>query len=397
MTNSLNPKPVLKQSSTFLIFGITLMAVLGVASLAPAFPTIIDYFEITPEQVGWLITFFTLPGILLTPFAGILADYFGRKTVLVPSLLLFALGSVACVFADTYQFLLVMRVVQGAGAASLASLNITLIGDLFRGKQRVSLMGYNASILSIGTASYPVIGGLLANANWRFVFLLPLFSIPLVLWMVFGLKISFSPANVNLKGYFSQLWISVNHRSVWGLFIANILLFIVLYGGMLTYFPLLMKERFASNPATIGLLLSTMSFVTAIISFQTGWLGRHVTIKNQLILSGFLYAIGTILLAFAETNGLIIISLVIFGLGHGMIIPGVQNLLVAFSPTRERALFLSINSMVLRIGQTLGPLITGLFYTLNGINGAFAAASVAALIMMGVFAFLVKPSKVSES
>ena len=56
---------VFKSKNLYIIFGITLIAIMGVASLTPAFPDIIRYFNINPQQVGGLIVAFTLPGVIL--------------------------------------------------------------------------------------------------------------------------------------------------------------------------------------------------------------------------------------------------------------------------------------------------------------------------------------------
>ena len=78
-----------RNKNLYIIFCVTLISVMGVASITPAFPAIMKFFSLDPHQVGWLISAFTLPGILLPPVAGILADRFGRKRILVPSLFLF--------------------------------------------------------------------------------------------------------------------------------------------------------------------------------------------------------------------------------------------------------------------------------------------------------------------
>jgi len=101
------------------IFGVTLMAILGVSSITPAFPSIMRELNLTGSQIGLLITFFTLPGVILAPVMGVLADRFGRKRILVPSLFFFAIAGTACTFASDFNALLGMRVVQGIGAASL--------------------------------------------------------------------------------------------------------------------------------------------------------------------------------------------------------------------------------------------------------------------------------------
>ena len=61
------------------IFSITLVAVLGVASITPAFPKMERELNVSAQDIGLLITVFTLPGVILTPIFGVLADRFGRK------------------------------------------------------------------------------------------------------------------------------------------------------------------------------------------------------------------------------------------------------------------------------------------------------------------------------
>jgi MFS transporter, ACDE family, multidrug resistance protein len=73
---------------------------------------------------GLLITVFTLPGVFLTPVAGVLSDKFGRKTVLIPSLLLFGVAGGACALARDFELLLGLRVLQGVGAATLGATNV---------------------------------------------------------------------------------------------------------------------------------------------------------------------------------------------------------------------------------------------------------------------------------
>jgi MFS transporter, ACDE family, multidrug resistance protein len=90
-----------------------LMAMLGTSSVTPAFPQIQGEFGISSAQVRLLITVFTLPGILLTPVAGVLSDRYGRRKVLVPSLYLFGVAGVACALAMDFGLLLVLRILRG--------------------------------------------------------------------------------------------------------------------------------------------------------------------------------------------------------------------------------------------------------------------------------------------
>lgn len=386
-------KTIFENKNLYIIFGVTLVAVMGVASITPAFPSIINYFQITTQQVGWLIASFTLPGIFLTPVTGVLADRIGRKLILVPSLFVFGLAGFACVFTHDFDTLLVLRFIQGIGASSLATINITLIGDIFTGEKRVAAMGFNASVLSIGTATYPAIGGLLTVLGWPYVFVLPLLAIPLGIWVIYGLKNPEPKNRMGLKEYFGNVWKSVNKPIVWGLFISNILVFVILYGSYLTYFPIMLEERFGANSVIIGAAMSVMSLITAFVSSQLPRVNRLLKERSQLLVAATLYFTSLLVVSVAFGWGMVVLALILFGAGHGIIIPSIQNMLVSMASIQERAAFMSLNSMVLRVGQTIGPLVVGLFYALGGLTASFLGGAGAAVIMFVLILIFVKSEK----
>lgn len=372
------------------IYFITLVAVMGVASISPAFPSIREHFNLTPNQVTLLITVFTFPGIFLTPVVGVLADRWGRKTILLPSLLLFGAAGTGCFFTNDWEMLLLLRFFQGLGVSSLGSLNVTIIGDLYSGEKRGAVMGYNASILSTGTAAYPALGGALAMAGWQYPFLLSLLAVPTGIMVIFCLKNPEPKEPQDLREYLKRTWKNINKKTVWGLFIVNILLFVILYGAYISYFPQMMAERLAANDRQIGFYMAGFSVITAITSSQLKTINRYLKPKLQLSVSFLLYMASMLILSVAGNWWIIILPLVLFGLGHGMLIPGIQTLLVGFAPLSERAGFMSINGMVLRIGQTFGPLFIGLFYAFGGIATAFIGGALVAVAMFVVSLIMIK-------
>lgn len=380
------------EKNMIIIFGVTLIAVMGIASITPAFPGIIKYFGISTQQIGWLIAAFTLPGIFLTPITGILADRFGRKVVLVPALFVFGIAGFLCSFMRDFHSLLALLFIEGIGAAGLSSINITLIGDLYTGEKRTALMGYNASILSIGTASYPALGGFLAAFGWQYIFYLPLLALPLGVFVIFGLNNPEPKDQQGMGEYFRRIWKNINQRSVWGLFLVNILVFVLLYGAYLTYFPILLSERLNASSVQIGLMMSIMSLVTATISSQLGRINKRFESKTILLFGASFYFLSMLSLLISQSWVQVICSVMVFGLGHGLLVPSIQNLLVGFASIKERAAFMSVNSMVLRIGQTIGPLLIGVFYAIGSLQASFIAGAVVAMMMFGVIAGMVKVS-----
>jgi ACDE family multidrug resistance protein len=81
---------------------------------------------------------------------------------------------------------------------------------------------------------------------------------------------------------------------------------------------------------------------------------------------------------------------VIWGFAQGINTPTLQTMLVGKAPIEHRAAFMSINGMVLRLGQTLGPLIIGALYILWGFYGAFLGGTAVLVIMLIVLLTLIK-------
>lgn len=366
------------------------MAVLGVSSVTPAFPKIIRELNISPQDVGLLITVFTLPGLFLTAVMGILADRFGRKKIMLPSLFLFAIAGTACGFARDFHLLLVLRFFQGVGAASIGSLNVTLIGDLYSGKERPQAMGYNASVLSVGTASYPAIGGTLAMFGWHYPFFLPIFAIPIGLWAMFFLNNPEPKKEQDIRDYLQNVWLSVKSRKILGLFLTSVMTFILLYGAFLTYFPILMDNSFGTSALLIGLIMSSMSVANAVTSAQLGKLTNYFSEKALIKIGYVFYAVALLVFPLIPKLGLFLIPTIIFGVGNGINIPSILSFLSSLAPMKYRGAFMSLNGMVLRLGQTLGPLVMGAIYGLWGVDATFYVGAALAILMIGIVIILIR-------
>lgn len=365
-----------------IIFSITFLAVMGVASITPAFPTIAKHFNIDIKEIGLLITVFTIPGIFLAPVLGVIADRLGRKTVLIPALLLFSLAGAACAHTDSFHSLLFFRVLHGVGAAPLGSLNVTLIGDLFSGNKRASAMGYNASALSIGTASYPAIGGALTLIDWHYIFYLPLLALPVAFFAFYTLDSPKVERSVNSKAYFQSVYKILRQKSLLSIFMINVLTFIILYGAYLTFLPSFLEEKFEASSFIIGMVMSLMSVTTAIMASRLGFFSKKLGHKTIISVSAIIYSVALVLLAFSMNYIMILSAIIIFGLAHGLFIPTIQTLLAGFATKGERATIMAINSMVLRIGQSLGPITISLFFISGTYLWVFLAAAFCALVIL---------------
>jgi len=372
------------------IFGVTLMAVLGVSSIAPALPRIAATLGVSAGEVGLLVTAFTFPGVILTTVAGILADRYGRLTVLVPGLILFAISGTACFFADNLTVLIGLRVLQGTGASAIGSINVTLIGDLFVDRQRTTAMGLNASVLSIGTAAYPAVGGALALVAWSAPFVLALLAIPVVVLVVRRLQDAPKGDKADLGDYFGDLWGIVRRRDVLALFFASTSIFILLYGAYITFLPFLMAGRFGSSPLEIGLLMAGLSISTALTSANLGRLAGLLGEIGVMRIGFVVFATGLCLVPLAPIVWALVAPAVLLGFAFATTIPIVQVLLTEVAPDDRRGAVMSLNGTVLRLGQTLGPPVAALVHRVAGINAVFFIGAAFALLLAGLTTWAVK-------
>ena len=364
-----------------IIFGITLTYIMGVSSITPAFPKIVKELNISAKDVGLLIAVFSFPGILLTPFLGVIADRWGRKRIIIPSLMLFGIAGGLCFFVRDFKLLLILRLFQGVGAAPLGSLTVTIIGDLYSRKELVAAMGYNSSVRSIGSASYPAIGGALAMMGWHYPFILPVIAVPIGFLVLFNLKTPEPENEVHIREHLNIVWKKLRNRQVVGLLVIGIIIFVMLFGSYMTYFPLLLGNSFGLSSLVIGLIMAGVSLIAAFTSSQLGKIIKLFSKKIILKISFILYALALSIIPLISQPWLFFIPIIIFGIAHGMNIPVIQALFAEAAPLKYRATFMSVSGMTFRVGQTLGPLLMGMVISIWGIGGAFYAGAGLSIVM----------------
>jgi MFS family permease len=382
-----NRRPVYLDKNLLIIFAVTLMGLLGVSSITPAFPKIAKELNISPQDIALLVTVFTFPSIVLTPILGVLADRFGRKKILVPSLILFGIAGVACAFAHDFNLLLILRFLQGIGAASLNSLNVTIIGDLYSGQERTAAMGYNASVGSIGTSSYPVLGGAIAGWGWNYPFMLPILAVPIGLLVLFSLKSPEPRSQQNFLEYLRAAVGNFKNRQFFGLFFSTVVTFILLMGSLVSFMPLLMGDAFQASTLTIGIILASMSATITIASLQLGRLARKFSESTLIIASFVFYAIALAIIPFIHSLWLLLIPTLIFGIGLGIGFPSIQTVLAELTPKEYLAAAMSLNGTFLGVGQTVGPMLMGFAFGSWGMSGVFYSGASLAITTILVFRF----------
>lgn len=378
------PAPLFLQRNLLIIFSITLISVMGVSSITPILPEISRVFGVTPNEAGWLVAAFTLPGVFLTPCFGLLSDHFGRKRILIPSILVFAIAGHACAYADNFSQLLILRMIQGAGVASLSAINITLIGDMYDGNKRATAMGYNSGFISTAAAAYPVIGGALALIGWRYPFALPLIGFPIALAIVLWLKNPEPGTSDRFATYMGKLWRSLMQRGTGAMLFSSLVGFVLLYGPLVTFMPFLLEDKFDASSARIGAVMAACAVGSAVASIFVGRLMRRFRGRHILIAAFFLMGLATAMIPFVGGIWAVAAAVAALGAAHGIGISVVQVRLSETGEPAQRGALMALNATMFRLGQTIGPLGMGGLLALGGMEAVYLGGGA-----MGLFAVVV--------
>ncbi len=131
---------------------------------------LLQAFAGVPAHDYWMPMILTVPSLcmaLLCPFAGILADRFGRRRLLLAALVVYAIVGIAPVLLQTLPQILLSRVGAGVAEALIDVLSTTMIGDTFSGAARDRWLAGQTAFASVSALLFFNIGGILGEIGWR--------------------------------------------------------------------------------------------------------------------------------------------------------------------------------------------------------------------------------------
>ncbi|MFG6495807.1 MFS transporter [Fictibacillus sp. UD] len=130
----------------------------------PIIPEVTKELQTTPFLVNFSISIYTVFLALMQMVYGPLTDSIGRRKVMITGLIIYLAATIGCYFSEAIEFLLVFRSLQAVGIAAGSVVAVTVIGDLFEGKDRIEPMGTFQMMVSLGPVVGPVAGGLLSGS-----------------------------------------------------------------------------------------------------------------------------------------------------------------------------------------------------------------------------------------
>src|SRR5215813_9408613 len=149
----------------------TFMEVLDTSVVNVSLPHIAGSLSSTIDEATWTVTSYLVANAIILPMTGWLASTFGRKRLLMMSVVGFTAASFLCGLAPTLGSLIVFRIIQGATGGALQPLSQAVLLEAFAPEDRGKAMGFWALGIVVAPILGPVLGGWLTDSySWRWVF-----------------------------------------------------------------------------------------------------------------------------------------------------------------------------------------------------------------------------------
>lgn len=348
------------------IASIPLVMTLGNSMLIPVLPAIEKKLQISSLQVSMIITVYSIVAIILIPIAGYLSDQFGRKAVIIPSLMIAGIGGLLAGIAswkieDPYYIIIVARLLQGVGAAGASPIVMPLVGDIFHRESEVSEgLGVIETSNTFGKVLSPILGAVLASIIWYLPFFaFPLFCLISILMMVFLVK---TPVKMDKPLKFQKFLKSIKQifknegRWLYAIFlIGGICMFIIF--GVLFYLSTMLEETHQIDGVKKGIILAIPLGALCLASYITGKnLGESkVRMKWMTVFGLMLLTVSIFSISFSKDIYILLTALVASGIGIGIALPSLDALITQGIEMSKRGTITSIYSSMRFVGVATGP------------------------------------------
>ncbi|GBF32982.1 multidrug and toxin extrusion family efflux pump protein [Desulfocucumis palustris] len=382
--------------------GVPFIMVLGNSMIIPVLPAIKSAFGLTDFKLSLIISLFSIPAGLIIPLAGFLSDRYGRKIVILPSLVLYGLGGVmaglAAIFFKEAAFPVILggRVLQGIGAAGTAPIAMALCGDLFQGKERSKTLGIIEAANGFGKVISPILGAAIGLIVWYAVFLFfPLVVIPITLGLWFLVKEPKSNRTTQkVNEYLNSVKKIFEKKSAMLLtsFLAGMVALLVLF-GVLFFLSEFLEKTYNLKGVIKGFALAVPVLFMSATSFATGLLiKKKVKLMKWLVVAGLSVIAGSMALLgiFQNNTILFFVGISLAGVGTGLTLPCLNTIITSSCAAERRGIVTSLYGSVRFFGVAFGPPAFGILlgqgrpFMFWSAAGLAAVAAISSLLLIRV-------------
>ena len=373
---------------SLLIIGIGTATVPLDTTVNLAFPHIVAAFGIEVADIKWVVICYVGVHASLMLTCGRLGDVFGHRKIFLIGCLWSAGAFVACTLAPDFTWLLVARLLQGAGAAMVMSVGPALATASYPPAARSWVLGLYTMVFGLGAVIGPPLAGVLvARWGWSAVYA---FRIPLA---VLGFTLAWllpvdavAPVASARRGIGASV-MALRHPLVEAV-VVNVAGFSALFLG-----PFLLVRIGLTSPQWSGLVLAMSPLGMVIAAPAAGWLTARLG-GERLIHAGLLIAAAGLAMMGIESFGLagLMLGMLLLGVGQGAFQVANTDQVVAALPPEDRGVAGSLALITRTIGLMIGAnVLMSLTQAIGGgntpeagVRGTYLVAGLGVLVLWGI-------------
>lgn len=385
---------------------IPLVMTLGNSMLIPVLPIFEKKVGITSFQSSTIITSYSLAAIILIPVAGYLSDRFGRKLIILPSLVLAFIGGLISGFSswkleDPFLWITIGRILQGIGAAGATPIILPLVGDLYKDddEKASSCLGIIETSNTFGKVLSPILGSIFAVFLWFLPFFsISFFSLISIVLVFFFIKVPkgkkekpqpFKQFLKKTKEIFKQ-----EGKWLYPVFLLGAYAMLILF-AVLFFMSDILEKTHNIEGVKKGFVLAIPLFTLCVSAFVTGKKikGDTTVMKWVLVIALIMVSASVIFVGYVnEKLFLLLVVTSILGTAIGGMLPTLDALITEGIEKEERGTITSFYSSSRFIGVAAGPPLMSLLMK-EYLNISYIASGALGGLLLLIVLVLIKPEK----
>ncbi len=355
------------RSRLLTILLIVFLSLMGFGIVIPVLPHLVLEYKVSPVAVGVLFSTYSFFQFIGAPTLGQLSDRYGRRPILIISLLGSAVGYLIMALSRSVWLFFLSRAIDGLTGGNISVAQAYIADITTKGKQRTKAMGLIGMAFAIGLIIGPALGGLLGKFSLSFPFW---FAGILAIIGVYSVAkyLPEPPKRHKYKKHnpilaFSQTYKILSAKNILSALISLSFITSLLFASLETVMPLFAKLIVNWDTLHLGLYFSALGIILGLT--QAVVLPMLLKILNEhqlLVLSLMGLGISFILYILSTSNLVIFTAGFVLATSYGILTAVLSSLISTNTKEKQQGLILGINQSMSSLGRIAGPIIGGLLY-----------------------------------
>ncbi|MDX8047449.1 MFS transporter [Gracilibacillus sp. S3-1-1] len=346
---------------------------------------VVNEWNGSEAQGGLIVTMMLLAAIILRPFSGTILSKFGKRNMLLISSVLYAITMIFYLFIESYSGLLILRFIHGFSFAIVTTVTSAIAADIVPAKRRGEGLGYFTMAMNLAVVFGPFLGlTVIQFTSYQNLFIILTALAVLSALSSFLVRVEEVPED-KVEGKHSFNWKELLEKEAVSISFIGLLVAFA-YSSIVSFLSVFANARGLDH-------VSGYFFVVFAITMLASrpFLGKlydHRGEKLVVIPCMVLFAVGMLMLSFADNAILFLIAAAILGVGYGTLLPIFLSVAVTRVQPHRNGHATATFYTLYDTGIALGSFLLGIVINYTGFSGMFSMLSVFIVLVLLLFIFL---------